>query len=262
MQISVRVTDQKEQVLKERTADARVYLDYMKKYALGDSVQVVTDKVPAYLVVQVDAGLTPALIYLTSNIWTYKIPFNLQRDYPYPDNAFLGSKHYISVRYATETEITAKQNLAVNSHDQHTSSNAFPHASANAETRNESIFFAKNAIDGMLANESHGNYPYQSWGIDQREDATLMIEFGRKVTIDGVGLVLRADYPHDSYWTEVTLKFPNGSKEVLHLRKTEDLQKFELTTRQIEWLKLTDLKKSSDSSTFPALTEIEVYGHN
>ena len=33
-------------------------------------------------------------------------------------------------------------------------------------------------------------------------------------------LTLRADFPHDSYWTQATVAFDDGSREVLQLTKT------------------------------------------
>lgn len=31
------------------------------------------------------------------------------------------------------------------------------------------MFAARNAIDGVTANRSHGSWPYESWGINKRE---------------------------------------------------------------------------------------------
>jgi len=258
--IKLQLFDQQQKVLKERTADQATYLDYHAQYAIGDAYQVVVDQVPAYISVQLDAALAPALLYVTANNWTYTLPFNLQRDWPYPDGTFVGKNHYATARYATPTEIQTYRNLAVNSHDQPQIADVFPHVTANAETRGEMVFYAKNAIDGMVANESHGNYPYQSWGINQQDDAELMLDFGREVQIDQLGIVLRADYPHDSYWTEMTIQFSDDSQEVVHLQKVAEKQLFKFAERTISSLKLTKLIKDRDSSTFPALTEIEVYG--
>ena len=66
----------------------------------------------------------------------------------------------------------------------------FPHAVANVETRGESVFAAQNAIDGNTSSNSHGDWPYESWGINRQDDATLRILFGRKVKIDRVILYL------------------------------------------------------------------------
>lgn len=54
----------------------------------------------------------------------------------------------------------------------------YPHATANVETRGESVFAAKNAIDGVRANRSHGEWPYESWGINMQDDAAMKLDFG------------------------------------------------------------------------------------
>ncbi|MFV5782364.1 hypothetical protein ACHLJU_00205 [Pediococcus acidilactici] len=259
--IKLTLLDEKDNVLKQSEGYGRTFIDPHHPYALGDKIRVTVEKAPTFVVVQLDAALSPALLYLTENSWEYKIPFNVQREWPYPDGAFLGKNHYLQVRYASKEEYSGYRNLAVNSHDQHVNeTNAFPHATANAETRGEMVFYAKNAIDGMLANESHGNYPYQSWGINEQDDAELKIEFGRGVEVDKVGVVLRADYPHDSHWIEATLEFSDGSKEVITPKKTKEEQYFNFPKRKTDWIKFTKLIKDKDMSTFPALTQLEVYG--
>ena len=79
---------------------------------------------------------------------------------PYPTGAFSGAGHYVTAKLVNEAAVG--QNIAVNSHDQHADTGAYPHASANAETCGEYVFFARNAIDWIVANHSHGRYPYQS----------------------------------------------------------------------------------------------------
>lgn len=117
------------------------------------------------------------------------------------------------VRKAYDFEINHYQNLSINPHDQKEDTYAYPHATANVETRDDVVFFAKNAIDGKYGNLSHGSYPYNSWGINQQAEATLTIEFGRVVEVDWIRLLFRADYPHDSHWKEVTLCFSNGEEK-------------------------------------------------
>ncbi|WP_461214015.1 hypothetical protein [Lacticaseibacillus sp. GG6-2] len=252
----------KDRVLKEASADNSTYLAFTERYASGDTYVVAVDHTPCYIVAQLDAALAPALIYLTESPWRFTIPVNTQREWPYPDAAFAGDRHYATVRYATTADYSGRFNLAVNSHDLRGQTGAFPHASANAETRGELVFFARNAIDGLVANEKHGNYPFQSWGIDQRDDATFSLDFGRPVVMDTLALVLRADYPHDSYWTQLTVSFSDGTTEVLKPHKTAAKQRFTIKPRTVTSLQLTQLVKDQDASTFPALTEIEAYGHN
>ncbi|MFC2674861.1 MAG: hypothetical protein ACFN39_00340 [Lacticaseibacillus rhamnosus] len=260
--ITLQLLDAQNKVLAEATAVDKTYLAYQSQYALGNFYRVRITEAPAYIWVQLDASLAPTLLYIDQRDWDFKIPYNLQREWPYPDAAFLGKRHYAWVRFAKEDEIKAYQNLAVNTYDQHTETNAYPHASANAETRDEMVFYAKNAIDGVIANEKHGSYPFQSWGIAERADAELTLDFGRPVLLDKLVVVLRADYPHDSYWPEVTVEFSNGTSRKLALEKTANPQSFEFPSLQVAWLKLTHLVKDKDVSTFPALTQLEAWGRN
>jgi len=262
MDIKIEVVDQNENVKMSKTIANRAYLDYLNHYQAGDKIRVTVDEPNQYLIVQLDESLNPSLVYLHDTVWEYIVPIDEKAREAYPSNVFLGDKHYLSVRLAEDNEIYSYQNLALNNHDQKQDSKAYPHAVANVETRNDSTFFARNAIDGVLANEDHGPYPYQSWGINRQADACLRVDFGRLVEIDKVALVLRGDYPHDSYWTQVTLEFSDGSTEIVSLDKKLEPQYVELTPRKIEWVELKNLIKAKDDSPFPALTQIEVYGQS
>ena len=123
------------------------------------------------------------------------------------------------------------------------------------------MFAAKNAIDGVRANLSHGEWPYESWGINRREDATMKLEFGRKIITDRIVFYTRSDFPHDNYWTELTVEFSDGSCEKVPLKKTAAAQEYRFAKRVIDRLIIKDLKKSDEPSPFPALTQIEVYGY-
>ena len=151
-------------------------------------------------------------------------------------------------------------NLAENVNDQHGDVNCYPHASANVETRGEAVFAAKNAIDGVTANHDHGKWPFASWGINQRDDAEIKLEFGREISTDRIVLHTRADFPHDNWWVKGTVEFSDGSSMVLDLEKTDGAQEFTFSEKKISWLVLKDLIKADDPSPFPALTQIEVFG--
>ena len=128
------------------------------------------------------------------------------------------------------------------------------------ETRGEAVFAARNAIDGMYANSSHGKYPYPSWGINRDPKAALTLDFGREVLVNEIRLTLRADYPHDNYWVSADINFDDGSSETLKLEKSEKPQCFLIKERKIKSLVLEKLIKAEGESPFPALTQIEVRG--
>ncbi len=178
------------------------------------------------------------------------------------DSADSKENDFTVERNAEDFEIYQYRNLARNTHALNEYNNVYPYAFANVETRNESTFFACNAIDGVYANNSHGSYPYASWGINQQLDATFTLDFGREVEIDRIDITIRCDFPHDSYWTQASLEFSDGSTEIINLNKIHLPQKFIFETKLITWVRLQELIQDTDPSPFPALTQLDVYGKN
>ncbi len=152
-----------------------------------------------------------AFVYLAETEYRFAVPFG-EKKFSYSPKAFAGELHVLTVRLGTEDEIGAYKDVALNVYDQHENVACFPHACANVETRGESVFAARNVINGNGVNFSHGKWPFESWGINQRPDAELTVHFGRLVEIDKVALTIRADFPHDSYWERATLAFSDGSQ--------------------------------------------------
>lgn len=235
----------------------------IKNYAYQpeDQIVVTTEKEERYFVVQLDESLAPTLLYLPQRTWSYQIPLTAASRMAGVDTAFRSERHHIMIRKAHDFEISRYQNLTANTHDQKNFSGAFPHAKANVETRDEAVFFAKNAIDGKYANRSHGSYPFASWGINQQANAELRIEFGRLVEIDWVRLLFRGDYPHDSYWQTVTLAFSDG-EETVQTTNVLAFQDVRFSPRKTTFICLKNLKQAADDSPFPALTQIEAFGSN
>ena len=158
-------------------------------------------------------------------------------------------------------EIAQYKNLALNDHDTHTNTACFPHAKANIETRGESVFAARNAINGNCENRSHGKWPYESWGINRDPEALLTLDFGREIYTDKIVLVCRADFPHDNYWKQVELGFSDGTAQTLFLEKSVYPHEFKIFPKKTTFITLGKLIKDDTlDSPFPALTQIEVYG--
>lgn len=230
------------------------------EYRKGDVIEFSDIEVNRFYVVRIDAAMSEAMVLITKDNIRYPIPFYEQKT-SYNPLAFFGNRHYISIRRAFEFEVKSYRNLALNCFDQHEVEGVFPHAFANVETRGEAVFAARNAIDGILATASHGEWPYESWGINRQDDAEITVDFGRKVDIDKVVLYTRADFPHDNWWTNGTLFFSDGTKEEIQMeKKCGEPHAFEIKREGITWIKLGELIKSNDPSPFPALTQIEVYG--
>ena len=90
--------------------------------------------------------------------------------------------------------------------------------------------------------------------------AEMLVEFGRPVLTDKIRMYTRSDFPHDSWWTQVTLQFSDGSELVWDLEKSDRAHEIAFPQKQIEWVRLCNLIKADDPSPFPALSQFEVYG--
>ena len=257
--LTLKVVNSEDVVLCEASGCDFVDLVNLNSYHEGDCIVLESDEKNIHLHLQVDDALGQSLVYLTESSLIYKIPFGEKRVSMSP-KVFMGEKHYLFAEVARADEISAYRNLALNQNDQHWDVPCFPHASANVETRGESVFAAKNAIDGVRANLSHGEWPYESWGINRQDDARMRVDFGREVEIDKIVLYTRADFPHDNWWQEVSFEFSDGSRETVSLKKSVRAHVIPIEKRKIKWLDFCDLIKADDPSPFPALTQIEVYG--
>lgn len=249
--------------------DDTVWMVYQEEYEPGDKILFSTEEYPAFYVIRADSCLDESYIYLTQAQVEYTIPF--EKDNPfhlprisYTYGSFIGKQHYITMRRAGKEENKNYRNLAKNVMDQKGITGCYPHVHANAETKGPiaGLFAARNVIDGILANTCHYPWPFQSWGIDQREDAEITVEFGRPVDMDELRLTTRADFPHDSWWEQATVSFSDGSSETLTMEKSVQPHRFPIRREGITWLTLGSLIRADDPSPFPALTQIEVFGRN
>ena len=259
MSLTLKIENGESEILARNTKEDNVCLVYKAAYNPGDAIVLEVEKANVYLFVQFEDSMTPAFIYMAGLSHKMLIPF-FEKRVSYSPKSFAGEIHLLTARYAEEKEIAAYKNLALNPFDCHENKCLFPHSSANAETRGEAVFAARNAIDGIYANSGHGIWPYQSWGINLDPDAEMKIAFGRPVKTNKAVLVTRADFPHDSWWTEATLLFSDGSFVCFPLRKTAEPQAVEFASRECEWVVLKKLIKAGDESPFPALSQIEVWG--
>lgn len=257
-QISLKILDANGAVLAEKCGNDEVVMVYLAEYQEGDHIQMKVDEVNTFYYVQFDDVKGKSYVYITGDV-DYVIPFGEKAINTSP-NLFKGEKHLLSVKKAFAEELGNYRNLSENVWDQHGEVNCYPHASANVETRGESVFAALNAIDGVLASENHGAWPYESWGINRRDDAAWKLEFGRPVEIDKIVFYSRADFPHDNWWVNATLTFSDGTKEKLDLIKSGEAQYFDIKKSGIEWIVLDELIKADDPSPFPALIQLQVYG--
>lgn len=262
MTFTLKILDSSNNVLAQSQGVDHLYLTYRQAYNEGDQLCIETDTPNTYLHLQLEDTLAPSFVYMTGTTFTFPIPFGDKR-ISYSPKSFTGDRHVLSVRRAYDEEITSYRNLALNPIDHHTNTALYPHAHANVETRGEAVFAARNAINGNIASDDHGAYPFESWGINQQADAAITIDFGKTVLTDRLVLTLRADFPHDNYWKQVTVTFSDETTQVLELEKTGVPQTFIIEEKAIEWIKLSQLiKDENDPSPFPALTQFEVWGRH
>ncbi len=257
-ELTLKIIDKDQNVKLQNTGENEVTLVYNSEYEPGDVIRLESSVKNLNILLQVDDALGPAFVYITGDV-NYNVPFGEKR-ISYSPKVFCGSKHYLYARVATGDEIRVYRNLALNVADQHGQTNCYPHAAANVETRGEAVFAARNAIDGVVANTSHGEWPFQSWGINRQDDATILVDFGRKIETDKIILYTRADFPHDNWWTRVTLSFSDGTSIDWQLEKSQKPHKLTFPKKITTLVRLSNLIKSDDPSPFPALSQIEVYG--
>lgn len=258
--ICLKVYDAQNHLLAISRGDDLVNLVLAREYQIGDKISLEVPKQAQFVWLQVDDALGSSLCYVTGTV-DYIVPFAEKRINISP-KAFYGNKHLLKAKIAKDYEYTAYRNLALNVNDQHTMKNCFPHAMANVETRGESVFAAQNAINGNTCNTGHGEWPYESWGINRDPNACLRIDFGRLVEIDTVILTTRADFPHDNWWKQAELRFSDETSMEITMDKSSLPHIFPIENKQTKWIELTNLKQSTDPSPFPALTQIEAWGRD
>ena len=151
---------------------------------------------------------------------TWSVPMGEHR-LAYAPGTFDGLRHIVTARIMTEEEKGACRDLARNPADLRGETDFNPHCTANVETRNESVFAARNVIDGLRFNTSHGEWPYESWGIGARTDAWCKIDLAARCWSAGQRLhcgpisPMTPTGPAVIWWIQAEMMWP------LSLRKPE-----------------------------------------
>ena len=259
--LTLRVCNSAGAILASASASGSAALDYSSPYQQGDSIQVTAPPRDKHLVIQVDENVPESMIYSPGAQFTFAIPFGTLAN-GYDPKAFTGAAHLVKAHIATPAEIAAYRNVALDALDQRGQSQYFPHAIASSVTRNDPVFFERNAIDGNTNNLHHGKWPYESWGNGLNADPWLKVDFGRDVTIDKVRLTIRADFPHDTYWTSLTILLSDGGTQDITLRKTAAPQEYTFPAKTVRWIQLKNFKQPAQPLGYAAVTEIEVYGRD
>ena len=258
--IRITVSDQQNKVVAESFHAETAMLCTDREWTDGDCIEVTTEP-GSHLWVRMDAALPEGEVYLPDGKMSWAVPQGEQR-LAYPPMAFEGIRHIVTARTMTAAEFSAIRDVARNPADLRGHTNFYPHCTANVETRNEPVFAARNVIDGLRFNASHGEWPYESWGIGARTDAWCRIDFGRDVIVERMALTLRADFPHDAYWVSGHMVDSSGQDTAFDLQKTGERQWISLKGQCVRWLQLERMVKSDDPSAFPSLRAWEVFGYD
>ena len=254
--ITVTVLSSEGAVLASAEHPEEAWLSVDRVYRPGDVIRI---SGPSHLRVRMDQALPAGEVFLPAGVMTWPVPAGEHR-LAYAPGTFEAPRHVIFAAAVPESVLLSSRNLALNPADLRGDTDFYPHCTANVETRNEACFCARNVVDGLRLNTFHGEWPFQSWGIGAREDAWCRLELGRPVVAERMALTLRADFPHDAYWTAGHVVLSDGTDLSFPLQKTGDRQWIDLGNRTVSWLRLERLIKSDDPSAFPALRQWEVFG--
>jgi hypothetical protein len=247
---------------------AAAALTFHGEYRPGDRI-VITG--PRRMAVRLDDSMTECLLYLPNpsrGKFSYEIPYGReerQTGSAYASESFSGNSHRVTARALNLEELTGYRNLALNPCDllqpEDGPAQVYPHSSTNSYARNLYDFAARNAIDGNVQNGRHGVWPYQSWGPEQRLDLWWKLDFGRPVELDKIRLVVRADFPHDSYWKSADLEFSDGSRLPIRMIPSAEFQEFAFPRWQVSWVRITNLVPA-DPAKWCSFIEVEAWGRD
>jgi hypothetical protein len=246
------------------TSSASLAFDH--EYQPGDRIVL---RGPQRIAVRFDQKFSECLLYLSDSPlgkFDYEVPFGRaeeQTGSAYAPDSFAGESHRVTARVLSRSERTSYRNLALNPCDSLQPEGkpvlAFPHSSTNSFARNLFDFAARNAIDGVEQNGHHGVWPYQSWGPEQRMDLWWRLDFGRPVELDKIRLMIRADFPHDSYWKSTVVEFSDGSQLPIRITSSAELQDFNFPKRRVSWFRITRLVPE-DPTKWCSFVEVEAWG--
>jgi hypothetical protein len=247
---------------------ASAVLVFDRDYQPGDRIMLGG---PKRVAIRVDESMPECLIFLpvtSQGLASYAIPYGReerQTGSAYAPESFAGKSHRVVIRTLTSKETTGYRNLALNPCDARVTESEsiqfFPHASTNSVSRSLFDFEARNAIDGASQNGHHGIWPYQSWGPQLRTDLWWQVDFGRPVELNKIRLMVRADFPHDSFWKSADVEFSDGSHVPIQIGSSAEFQQFSFRKRRVSWLRLTNLVPS-DPSKWCSFVEVEAWGRD
>ncbi len=241
----------------------------------GDQIYLRLDGVNT-VAIKFDEQMAESLVFAPNKSFTFTIPTDWELHSGYVQGTFKGETHLISAREVEDEEFYSTRLISLNSHDLRKNTGGYPHAMANFVTREDPCFYERNAIDGIINNQGHGQFPYHSWAGGARNDLEYTLDFGTDVEVDSIKFYLRADFehdkitglPHDSYWKNIDVEFSDG--EVIQCEFTLDNtdlnpenskgQEIKFDKKITRKIKLKNFTQVTEILGFAALTQIEVFG--
>lgn len=257
--LTLKVLNKNREVLSEEKGKD-ITLSYDRVYEDGDHIRV-ESSIDKFIAVKFDETLAESIIFIPGKSFEFSIPAQNVRKGCYGEEAFGGNSHIIRAREISEEEMYSYRKISLNSHDIHAKAKSYPHTWANFVTREAPTFYARNAIDGVIKNDGHGNFPYHSWAGGAREDLEFVLDFGQMVSVDRIVFFLRADFPHDTYWKNIDVEFSDGSIEHAEFEGTKDGQAITFEPKETTYVKLINFKQAVQPLSWAALSQIEVYGN-
>ncbi len=258
----------------EGQAIAMAYVS--QKIKAGDTVTVTLPEGVKYVGFTLSPKMGESIIYCPNGTFTYVVPV-INSLVTTLSKSYANTTGYVTARILTDEELSAKRNLAENTYDYINNSviksditGQYPHATADSEYQNnkgsktELDFMARNAIDGFANNRGHGAYPNQSWGPANSNNHWLAIDFGRAVTVEELGIVIRYDDGHDTYFKSATVEFTyadgtTGTQNIT-IQWTPNEQIIQLNaTKAVTKITIKNLV-AAKAGGWAALTEVSVYG--
>lgn len=243
------------------------------KYGTGDTVTVTLPEGVKYVGFTLTAKMGESIVYCPDGTFTFVLP-TLSNMVTTISKSYANTTNMITARILTDDELTEKRNLAENAYDYSTKTAStskltgqYPHATASSEWENaagETHFYVRNAIDGFSNNRGHGGYPVQSWGPANSGSHWMEIDFGRVVKAEELGIVIRWDKGHDTWFKSATVKvtYEDGTtatqKISLDFVGTEQIIQLDFD-KPITKLRLQNLVPDT-SGGWAAFSEVKVYG--
>ncbi len=234
---------------------------YRNKYDDGDYIDVTTDS--DFISFRAADHLAESIIFVPDKHFKYAIPQGDKR-LTYAKCTWDTDINIVCARDVSHDEAYGFRNVALNSAALRYEESFFPYAKANHVTRDEVSFEERNSIDGVICQDEHGNWPFQSYAGGAREDIEYYLYFGKNVLVDTIVFYLRADFrdDHDTYWKSFEVEFSDGTRMPVTFEKSNSGQSFRLETpKATDLIHLTNFKQASDPLSWAALSQIEVYGN-